>query len=57
MGFDDSWGKKLGNGFPQVVSDTQAYRQFGNAVCPHVVQAIGSEIVRVLLARKARISR
>ena len=57
MGFDDSWGKKLGNGFPQVVSDTQAYRQFGNAVCPHVVQAIGSEIVRILLARKARISR
>jgi DNA (cytosine-5)-methyltransferase 1 len=57
MGFDDSWGKKLGNGFPQVVSDTQAYRQFGNAVCPHVVQAIGSEIVQVLLARKVRISR
>lgn len=57
MGFDDSWGKKLGNGFPQVVSDTQAYRQFGNSVCPHVVQAIGSEIVRVILARKARISR
>jgi len=57
MGFDDSWGKKLGNGFPQVVSDTQAYRQFGNAVCPHVVQAIGSEIVRIILARKARISR
>ena len=57
MGFDDSWGKKLGNGFPQVVSDTQAYRQFGNAVCPHVVQAIGSEIIRILLARKARISR
>lgn len=57
MGFDDSWGKKLGNGFPQVVSDTQAYRQFGNAVCPHVVHAIGSEIVQVLLARKARVSR
>jgi DNA (cytosine-5)-methyltransferase 1 len=57
MGFDDTWGKKLGNGFPQVVSDTQAYRQFGNAVCPHVVQAIGSEIAQVLLARKARISK
>jgi len=57
MGFDDTWGKKLGNGFPQVVSDTQAYRQFGNAVCPHVVRAIGSEISQVLLARKARTSR
>ena len=57
MGFDETWGKKLGNGFPQVVSDTQAYRQFGNAVCPHVVRAIGSEILQVILARKARISR
>ena len=57
MGFDGTWGKKLGNGFPQVVSDTQAYRQFGNAVCPHVVRAIGSEIAQVLLARKARTSR
>ena len=57
MGFDDTWGKKLGNGFPQVVSDSQAYRQFGNAVCPHVVRAIGSEIARVLLARKVRTSK
>jgi len=57
MGFDGTWGKKLGNGFPQVVSDTQAYRQFGNAVCPHVVRAIGTEIALVLLARKARTSR
>jgi DNA (cytosine-5)-methyltransferase 1 len=57
MGFDDTWGKKLGNGFPQVVSDTQAYRQFGNAVCPHVIRAIGTEIARVLLARKARVLR
>jgi DNA (cytosine-5)-methyltransferase 1 len=31
-----------------VVSDTQAYRQFGNAVCPPVVEAIGREISRVL---------
>lgn len=57
MGFDHTWGKKIGNGFPQVVSDTQAYRQFGNAVCPHVVRAIGSEIVHVLLARMHRTSR
>lgn len=39
-------------GFPEelpiVVSDTQAYRQFGNAVVPPVVEAIGREILRVL---------
>lgn len=41
-------------GFPeplaqhQVVSDTQAYRQYGNAVVPKVVQAIGAQIVEVL---------
>ena len=57
MGFDNSWGRKLGNGFPQLVSDTQAYRQFGNAVCPHVVLAIGHEINRVLTARQRRISK
>jgi DNA (cytosine-5)-methyltransferase 1 len=57
MGFDRSWGKELGNGFPQIVSDTQAYRQFGNSVCPHVIRAIGLEIAEVLLTRKARASR
>ncbi len=39
-------------GFPpelsQVVSDTQAYRQFGNAVVPLVAAAVAKEIVRVL---------
>jgi len=39
-------------GFPDslaiVVSDTQAYRQFGNAVSPPVAEAVGSEIVRTL---------
>lgn len=45
-------------GFPDdleiVVSDTQAYRQFGNAVVPLVVAAIGQEIVRALsLTRRA----
>lgn len=39
MGFDLDNGKKI------VVSDTQAYRQFGNAVVPQVVEAIGREIV------------
>lgn len=33
-----------------VVSDTQAYRQFGNAVSPRVIEAIGCEIIKVLRA-------
>jgi DNA (cytosine-5)-methyltransferase 1 len=41
MGFDDR--------LPIVVSDVQAYRQFGNAVVPAVVEAIGREVVRVLM--------
>lgn len=40
MGFDDH--------LPIVVSDTQAYRQFGNAVVPKVVEAIGRQITKVL---------
>ena len=40
MGFDDS--------LDIVVSDTQAYRQFGNAVVPLVVEAVGREVMRVL---------
>jgi DNA (cytosine-5)-methyltransferase 1 len=40
MGFDES--KKI------TVSDTQAYRQFGNAVVPPVVEAVGREILKVL---------
>jgi hypothetical protein len=30
------------------VSDTQAYRQFGNSVVPEVVTAVGQEIVKVM---------
>ena len=40
LGFDDS--------LPIVVSDTQAYRQFGNAVVPLVVEDIGKQITKVL---------
>lgn len=40
MGFPDS--------LPIVVSDTQAYKQFGNAVVPDVVAAVAEQIVRVL---------
>ena len=39
MGFDE---KKI------VVSDTQAYRQFGNAVVPKVVEAVGRQIMKVM---------
>ncbi len=39
-------------GFPEhlsiVVSDTQAYRQFGNAVVPPVIRAIGQQIATAL---------
>ncbi len=38
----------FGDDLPIVVSDTQAYRQFGNAVVPKVVEAIGQEILKVL---------
>jgi len=39
MGFDE---KKI------VVSDTQAYRQFGNAVVPKVAEAVGRQIVKIM---------
>lgn len=42
MGFDITHGRKI------VVSDTQAYRQFGNAVVPKVIEAIGREMVGFL---------
>ena len=39
-------------GFPDdmkiVVSDTQAYKQFGNAVCPPVAEAVAKQVVKVL---------
>lgn len=40
MGFPDE--------LPIVVSDTQAYRQFGNAVVPAMVEAVGAEVLKVL---------
>lgn len=45
-------------GFPEerdiVVSDTQAYKQFGNSVVPAVVAAVGRQIVKVLAWQFAR---
>ena len=44
-------------GFPAnykiVVSDTQAYRQFGNAVVVPAVEATGREVVKMLLSKKS----
>ena len=45
MGFDEKYETNI------VVSDTQAYRQFGNAVSPPVVEAVGREISRVIAAK------
>src|SRR5690606_31276392 len=39
---------------PIVVSDTQAYKQFGNAVVPAVVAAIGRQIIKVFEWKFAR---
>ena len=50
MGFSNQMAKQSGftKGFPQVVSDAQAYKQFGNSVCPLVVAEIGVEISKAL---------
>lgn len=42
MGFDEKYQNNI------VVSDTQAYKQFGNAVVPKVAEAVGQQIVRAL---------
>ena len=39
MGFPDH--------LPIVVSDTQAYKQFGNAVVPPVAESVGRQIAQV----------
>ncbi len=51
QGFDDDLALLFGHksGFPQCVSDTQSYRQFGNAVVPRVVQAVGKNIRSVMI--------
>lgn len=49
MGFNAQVSKPFGfqSGFPQVVSDMQAYKQFGNSVCPLVVAEIGAEVAKL----------
>lgn len=44
MGFDEPGGRD----FKIHVSDTQAYRQFGNAVVPHCVKAVARHMIRRL---------
>jgi DNA (cytosine-5)-methyltransferase 1 len=53
MGYGDDYAAFFGHesGFPIKVSDTQAYRQFGNSVVPRVVEAIGKEIVKTMRQR------
>ena len=45
MGFPDS--------LPIVVSDTQAYKQFGNSVVPPVAEAVARQIAKVFRWRVA----
>jgi DNA (cytosine-5)-methyltransferase 1 len=58
MGYNDKVAKRFGfpHGFPTVVSDTQAYRQFGNSVVPAVVEAIAERIAPIIkpTTRRAR---
>ena len=48
MGFDEWCENKI------VVSDTQAYRQFGNAVVPKVIEAIGRNMLAIAAPRIRR---
>jgi DNA (cytosine-5)-methyltransferase 1 len=50
QGFNSRFSKMLGHGdaFPIVVSDMQSYKQFGNAVSPLVVEAVGKPLIKVL---------
>jgi len=50
MGFNADVARVLGfkDELPIVVSDTQAYRQFGNAVVPAVATAVARQVVKIL---------
>lgn len=52
MGFDHP----TGHTWNIPVSDTQAYKQFGNAVVPHVVTAIAGDMARALSSRSAALA-
>ena len=59
MGFNSRLAKFMGhkNGFPQVVSDMQSYKQFGNSVSPLVVEAVGKEITKILALQAERLKK
>ena len=59
QGFDDETANHFGwkNGFPtpkdvEGLSDTQAYRQFGNAVVPSVIKAIGKALCSSMIEKR-----
>ena len=54
MGFDDKYALSYGHksGFPQIVSDTQAYKQFGNSVVPIVIEEIMQNIITEIVRYK-----
>jgi DNA (cytosine-5)-methyltransferase 1 len=56
MGYSEKVARRFGfrNGFPTVVSDTQAYRQFGNSVVPAVVEAIAKQIAPIIRPMRLR---
>jgi DNA (cytosine-5)-methyltransferase 1 len=56
MGYDDEAAATFGHsgGFPQVVSDTQAYKQFGNSVVPKVVEAVAREVMETVRSHYAK---
>ena len=58
MGFNKRLAKFMGfsDGFPQICSDMQSYKQFGNAVSPLVIEDVTKEIVKVLELRKSRLA-
>lgn len=59
MGFDREVARFLGLGdeMPIVVSDMQAYKQFGNAVVPAVSTAVAKEVVKVFCRHCAETKR
>lgn len=58
MGFDDAFARLFGHetGFPQVVSDVQAYKQFGNSVSPYVVKAIADELLPLIRRSRPKLN-
>jgi len=58
QGFDDEIAEHFGHDseFPLEGSDTQAYKQFGNAVVPAVVAAIGKNIQSVIIENEISLS-